>query len=73
MHTNKNIEVGIPSREATDEALRNLSQFFSRSKVLRSNDHPELSVRGQRAEIQKADPDNHYRADRLDNVYDDDI
>jgi len=72
--TNKNLEIGIASKEATEEALKNISKFFSSAKVIRSTDHPDLAVRGSR-ELKAFPPDvdSHYRADRLDNVHDDDI
>lgn len=75
MFTNKKLEMRVPSKEATADAMRELSQYLSTSKQLRSNDHPELTMRGQREDsnVIKPDPDSLYREGRLDNVYDDDI
>ncbi|MCW3125244.1 MAG: hypothetical protein JWO03_902 [Bacteroidetes bacterium] len=76
MRIPKDIEMGKPSREATEEALAELSKYLSPDKVLRSIDHPELTARGQR-EISEVklpfppDEDSVYNNDRHDRDYED--
>lgn len=65
-------EPNIQSKAAIEEALRNISKYFSSSLVIRSTSHPELEMRGSRQPASfPQHSDSFYNNDRHERDYDD--
>ena len=68
MDTNNRIDIKVQ----TKEAMTTLAAIVNKMKRSMPKGHPEVRAEKDPAQISKQHPDSYYRADRMDNVHDED-